>query len=239
MKVVITETINLGDCLNSFPVLAGLSNYTNEKIDLVIRDEMERFNGIKEFFEYQDCINSLNFIANGTIIFNFKGLTLSSITREDKENDYRPTETCCYQNWLKDNCGLDVKVDDSFELKVADLNIPIQDGNYVGDRWSGHMIDGRRASGTLSHLANVNFLDYNNTLMENAYIIKHSSKPFISAFTGTAVMADLLNVDQIVLWTDDLKNWDNKPIEKSFEKHFYVNRKSKLMYLGDYENNSI
>lgn len=238
MKVSIRHTINLGDFLNVFPVLSGLSKYKNEKLDILVRGEMKRFNGFKEFVEYQDCINSVAF-DDEYIIFNYDGIELSSITREDKEDNQRPTETCRYENWANDNYRMLFEVDDSFELQVPDLNIPIKEGSYVGDRWSGAMIDGRRASGTLTHLANVNFLEYNNTLLENAYIIKHSSKPFISAFTGTAVMADLLNVDQIVLWTDDLKNWDNKPIEKSFEKHFYGNRKSKLMYLGDYENNSI
>jgi hypothetical protein len=238
VKVAIRHTINLGDFLNAFPVLSGLSKYTNEKIDLVVRGEMKRFNGFKKFIEYQDCIGGVIF-DDEYIIMNYDGIQLSSITREDKEDNHRPTETCRYENWVNDNYRMLFEVDDEFELKVPDLNIPIADGNYVGDRWTGALIDGRRASGTLSHLANVNFLDYNRTLMENAYIIKHCDKPFISAFTGTAVMADLLNVDQIVLWTDDLRMWDNKPIEQTFQKHFYGNRKSKLMYLGDFEENGL
>lgn len=238
MKVAIRHTINLGDFLNAFPVLSGLSKYTNEKIDLVVRGEMKRFNGFKEFIEYQDCINSVTF-DDEYIIINFEGIQLSSITRENKEDNNRPTETCRYENWVNDNYRMLFEVDDNFTLQMPDLNIPIKDGHYVADRWSGPMIDGRRASGSLSHLANVNFLEYNNTLTENAYIIKNCTKPFISAFTGTAVLADLLNVEQIVLWTDDLRMWDNKPIEQSFQKHFYGNRKSKLMYLGDFEENGL
>ena len=83
------------------------------------------------------------------------------------------------------------------------------------------------------------FLDYNNDLMTNAYIIKNSKKPFISTFTGISGIADLLNKEQIVLWGEDIRDWDNKPIEYSFEKHFYGNRKSKLMYLGDFEVSKI
>ena len=238
MKVSIRHTINLGDFLNAFPVLSGLSKYNNEKIDLVVRGEMKRFNGFKEFIEHQDCINRVTF-DDDYIIINFEGIQLSSITREDKENNHRPTETCRYENWVNDNYRMLFEVDDEFTLQVPELSIPIKDGCYVADRWSGPLIDGRRASGSLSHLANVNFLEYNNTLTENAYIIKNCTKPFISAFTGTAVLADLLNVNQIVLWTDDLRMWDNKPIEQSFQKHFYGNRNSKLMYLGDFEENGL
>jgi hypothetical protein len=238
VKVSIRHTINLGDFLNAFPVLSGISKHTNEKIDLVVCGDMKRFNGFKEFIEYQDCINSVMF-DDEYIIINYAGMQLSSITRENKNDNNRPTETCRYENWVIDNYHMEFQVDDDFTFQVPDLNIPIKEGHYVADRWSGPMIDGRRASGTLSHLANVNFLDYNNTLTENAYIIKNSTKPFISAFTGTAVLADLLNVDQLVIWTDELRMWDNKPIEQSFQKHFYGNRKSKLIYLGDFEENGL
>ena len=239
MKVEIRHTINIGDFLNAFPVLSGLSKYTNEKIDLLVRGEMKRFNGFKEFIKYQDCINSVTF-DDEYIIMNYEGISLSSITREDKENNNRPTETCRYENWVNDHYRMLFEVDDDFVLQVEDLGLPVDvDKRYVGDRWAGPLIDGRRASGSLSHLDNVHFLDYNRPLMENAYIIKHCNKPFISAFTGTAVMADLMNVDQLVLWTDDLRMWDNKPIEASFQKHFYGNRKSKLLYLGDFEENGI
>jgi hypothetical protein len=71
--------------------------------------------------------------------------------------------------------------------------------------------------------------------MRNAYIIKNSKHPFVSTFTGISGVADLLNKQQVVLWGDDIRNWDNKPISYSFEKHFYGNRNSKLMYLGDFE----
>ena len=65
------------------------------------------------------------------------------------------------------------------------------------------------------------FLDYNNTLMTNAYLIKNSPLPFVSTFTGISNVADLLNHQQMVLWGEDIRDWDNKPIEQSFEKHFY------------------
>jgi len=237
MKIRIECTANLGDFINAMPVLSGIFN-THDKIDLVIRSEMRKFNGIKEFLMYQDLFADISF--DDEVILYGDCINLSSWTREDKSDSNRPIETCRYENWLRDNYNLNFQVDDSFEIKVEDLNIDIdQTRSYCGDRWNGPGIDGRRESWTLAHLDGLNFLNYEDSLMKNAYIIKNSKKPFISTFTGISGIADLLNKEQIVLWGEDIRDWDNKPIEYSFEKHFYGNRKSKLMYLGDFEVSKI
>lgn len=236
MKIYLSSTSNLGDFLNALPVLSGLSKELG-KIDLIIKGEMKKFKGIKEFLMYQDLFSSVEF-DNDIFVYGDM-IQLSSWTREDRENNHRPIETCRYENWINDNYRILFEVDDEFTLKVEDLNIPLGDTYYGADRWNGPDIDTRRKTMLLQHLDNITFLDYNNSLMENAYIIKHCKKPFVSAFTGTAVLADLLNVDQLVLWTDDLRMWDGKPIEYSFQKHFYGNRKSKLLYIGDFEENGI
>jgi hypothetical protein len=237
MKIRIQCTANLGDFMNAIPVISGLVN-SYGKVDFVIRSDMRKFNGIKEFLLYQDLFTDVNFDDDVILYGNY--IDLSSWTREDKNDKNRPIETCRYENWLRDKYNLDFQVDDSFEIKVQDLDIEVdQSQSYCGDRWNGPGIDGRRASWTLTHLEGLNFLNYQDSLMKNAYIIKNSKKPFISTFTGISGIADLLNKEQIVLWGEDIRNWDNKPIEYSFEKHFYGNRKSKLMYLGDFEVSKI
>lgn len=237
ISIFLESTSNLGDFLNSLPVMSGIYKEwnTKEEIHFIIRPEMRKFKGIKEFLLYQDIAHKVDFVddifAYGSVIH------LSSWTREDRNNPNRPIETCRYENWLKDRYGeLKFEVNDDFILKIdpstqesVELGVP-----YVGDRWNGPGIDGRRPSWVLSHLDNVNFLDYNKTLMENAFVISKSDKPFISTFTGASAIADLMNKKQIVLWGEDIRNWDNKPIEYSFEKHYYKNRNSKLMYIGDF-----
>jgi hypothetical protein len=131
------------------------------------------------------------------------------------------------------------EVNDNFKIKVKDLGFTVEDTYYGGDRWSGPNIDARRASWTLAHIDGVTFLDYNKSMMENAYIISKSTKPFISTFTGISVLADLLGKEQYVLWGEDIRNWDNKPIEYSFDKHYYRDRGAKLMYLGDFKLESL
>lgn len=231
MKLHLNCTANLGDFFNSLPVLSGLYNRYG-KLDFIIRKEMKKFKGIKEFLMYQGIFNSIEFDDEVFLYGNI--VPVSSWTREDRNDPNRPIETCRYENYLKD-LGLQFDVDDNFILKVDDVSCELNDGYYGGDRWNGPDIDGRRASWTLSHLDDITFLDYNKTLMENAYIIKNCKGPFISTFTGISGIADLLNKEQIVLWGEDIRNWDNKPIEYSFQKHFYGNRKSKLMYLGDFD----
>ena len=231
MKLHLSSTANLGDFLNALPVLSGIYKSTGEKVYLIIRKEMRKFKGIKELLMYQDIFEDVVFEDD---VYTSGVKVLSSWAREDKNNNNRPIETCRYENWLKDNYGMEFDVDDDFILQVPELNMQFDDEYYCGDRWSGPDIDTRRKSNTLADIGNVRYLDYNDDIIENAYIIKNCKPPFISTFTGISGIADLLNKDQVVLWSDELKNWDDKPIEYSFEKHYYGNRKSTLMYIGDF-----
>jgi hypothetical protein len=238
MKVHLNSTANLGDFMNALPVISGIVKKTG-KIEFIIRSEMKKFNGIRDFLMYQDLFTDVVF-DDDIFMYNVNCMVLSSWTREKRASPIRPIETCRYENWVKDNYNLDFDVDDDFILKVEELNILVdQSMPYGGDRWSGPNIDGRRGSWTLKHLANINFLDYNDSLMINAYKIKHSQHTFISTFTGISGIADLLKKDQLVLWGEDIRNWDNKPIEYSFMKHYYGNRNSKLLYIGDFEENGL
>jgi hypothetical protein len=234
MRVYLSSTANLGDFFNAIPVLSGLSK-SNGKFELIIKGEMKKFNGIHEFLMYQDLFSEVTFDSD--VWMYGEMIHLSSWTREDKGHPDRPIETCRYENWLRDNYpNLQFTVDDDFILKVKDYeSLTWNPGYYGGDRWSGPGIDTRRNANVLGHLANITFLDYNRPMMENVYYIKNCNDPFISTFTGISGIADLLNKKQLVLWGDDIRNWDNKPITYSFEKHYYGNRNSRLMYIGDFE----
>lgn len=245
MKVYLNSTGNLGDFLNALPVISGLvKNYG--KLDFIIRKELRKFKGIKEFLVYQDLFTDVNF-EDEVFIYNMNCVILSSWTREDRDNENRPIETCRYENFLKDNYKFKFQVDDDFEIKFPELSLPINDVSYAGDRWNVGDIDSRRATGVLSHMNDkFNFLDYNNDLLTNCYYIKRSPKPFITNLTGVSVLADLLNKEQYIIWkAEDWNpefrngeniNWDNgKDINSIFQKHFYANRKSKLVHARDFE----
>jgi hypothetical protein len=239
MRIYFNGTANLGDFLNGLPVMSGISKAYG-KYELTIKHEMRKFKGIKEFLMYQDLFTEVNF--DDEVFMYGELIQMSSWPiREDKNNQDRPIETCRYENYMKDNYTMEFEVDDDFTVKTPEYNITVKDSYYVGDRWAVGEIDTRRETHILSHLTNCEFIDFDRTMLENAYIIKNLKKPFITNFTGIGMLADLCNVSLYCVWkAEDWKpeyrvgdnvSWDNgKDINKVFEKHFYMNRKAKLVH---------
>jgi len=244
MRIYLSGTANLGDFLNGMPVMSGVSKYIG-KYELIIKSGMRKFKGIKEFLMYQDLFTDVVF--DDEVFMYGEMIQLSSWPmREDKNDPYRPIETCRYENWLNDHYRMLFEVDDDFTVKTPEYDIDVKDEYYVGDRWAVGEIDDRRETHILSHLEKYNFIDYDRPMLENAYIIKNLKKPFITNFTGIGMLADLCNVPLYCVWkAEDWKpefrvgndvSWDNgKNIDKVFEKHFYLNRQAKLVHAKDLE----
>jgi hypothetical protein len=245
MRIYLSGTANLGDFLNGLPVMSGISK-TYGKFELTIKKEMRKFKGIKEFLMYQDLFTDVSFDDE---VFMYGDIIKMSSwpIREDKNNPDRPIETCRYENYMKDNYTMEFEVDDDFTVKTPEYDITVKDSYYVGDRWAVGEIDTRRETHILSHLTNCEFIDFDRTMLENAYIIKNLTKPFITNFTGVGMLADLLNKELYCVWkAEDWKpehrvgndvSWDNgKNINQVFEKHFYLNRKAKLIHASKLES---
>jgi len=244
MRIYLNGTANLGDFLNGLPVMSGISKAYG-KFELTIKHEMKKFKGIKEFLMYQDLFTDVNF--DDEVFMYGELIKMSSWPiREDKNNPDRPIETCRYENYMKDNYTMQFEVDDDFTVKTPEYDIDVKDSYYVGDRWAVGEIDTRRETHILSHLTNCEFIDFDRPMLENAYIIKNLTKPFITNFTGVGMLADLLNKELYCVWkAEDWKpehrvgndvSWDNgKNINQVFEKHFYLNRKAKLVHAKDLE----
>jgi len=239
MKLRIDCTANLGDFCNALPVISGISKYVNEKIDIIIRPEMRKFNGIKEFLLYQPMFNSVEFSDE---VFSYGDIMqLSSWTRMDQEDENRPIETCRYENWVNDNYRMLFEVDDDFEIQVKPMPFTLSDimsKTVIGDRWNHTTIDTRRNTNVVEHGVKpdplkVIYLDYSKPIMENLNIIKNNPNPFITTFTGIGIIADLMNKETIVCWDEDMRMWDGQPVEFDFKRHYYGNRKSKLVYVKD------
>ena len=245
MRIYLSGTANLGDFLNGLPVMSGISK-TYGKFELTIKKEMRKFKGIKEFLMYQDLFTDVSFDDE---VFMYGDIIQMSSwpIREDKNNPDRPIETCRYENYMKDNYTMEFEVDDDFTVKTPEYDIIVKDSYYVGDRWAVGEIDTRRETHILSHLTNCEFIDFDRNMLENAYIIKNLKKPFITNFTGVGMLADLLNKELYCVWkAEDWKpehrvgndvSWDNgKNINQVFEKHFYLNRKAKLIHASKLES---
>ena len=244
MRIYLSGTANLGDFLNGMPVMSGVSKKYG-KYELIIKGTMRKFKGIKEFLMFQDLFTDVVF--DDEVFMYGDIIQLSSWPmREDKNDPYRPIETCRYENWLKDHYGMEFEVDDEFIVKTPEYNIEVKDEFYVGDRWAVGEIDDRRETHILSHLDKFNFIDYDRPMLENAYILKNLKKPFITNFTGIGMLADLCDIPLYCVWkAEDWKpefrvgdnvSWDNgKDINKVFEKHFYLNGLAELVHAKDLE----
>lgn len=242
MKIINDCTGNLGDFLNGMPVLSGISKFEG-KFDLLLRPDMKRFKGIKEFLEYQDLFSSVNFLDE-IFLYNSEIIRFSSWTREDKNSPTRPTETCRYENWMRDNYQFKFDVDDDFVIKYPKLDISVPE-RLVGDRWNVGDIDNRREYNVLSYLNDkFEFVDYNNDILTNCFLISESKNTFITNLTGVAILADLLCKDTFIVWkAEDWKpefrrgndvSWDNgKNIQQIYEKHFYSNRNCRMIHSNE------
>jgi len=240
MKIKIDCTANLGDFCNALPVISGISKYAKEKIHLIIRPEMRKFNGIKEFLKYQDMIEDVDF-SDDLLVFG-DVMTISSWTRMEQEEADRPIETCRYENWVNDNYRMLFQVDDDFEIQVEPIDVEdVTDKTIIGDRWSAKQdpsVDTRRNTNVVEHGANpdpskVFYLDYTKPIMYNLNIIKNNPNPFVTTFTGIGIIADLMFKETIVCWDEDMRTWDGHPVGFDFKRHYYADRYSKLVYVKD------
>ena len=228
---------NVGDTLNVMPVLSGLYKSTGNKISLVVRDRMMMFNGFADFIHMQECIASVRFESEVTLDDTF---CIMSLVDKFTEHSNRPWETVRFEEYFRQHYNIYFEVDDAFELTVDDSVETIPDKFLIGDRMVHSDMDQRRESGVLEYsnkfpVEICEFLDYNIPMAVNAAYIKHTTKPIFTTFTGISIIADLLKKESIVLWGEDMRNFDNKPIEYSFNKHFYRDRKCKLMSLNDFD----
>ena len=112
MKIKLRGTANLGDFLNAMPVLSGISKAYG-KFDLIVRHEMKKFEGLREFLLFQDLFSSVEFDDDVIVIGDIKQMSSWPI-REDKGDFNRPTETCRYENFMKDIYKMEFEVDDKF-----------------------------------------------------------------------------------------------------------------------------
>lgn len=239
MNVYLNCTANLGDFLNAMPVLSGLSK--NHELKLVVKHETKKFRDFLEFLFFQNIFQDVEYDSNVNITNDY--VFLSSWARMDQNSSSRPIETCRYENWLRDRYSqIEFQVDDAFELSVPELDIDFQPDKFiVGDRWdstSDPAIDQRRYSNVIRDHANIDFerlifLNYSDSIFTNAALIKQNPNKFITTFTGVGILADLLNKQTDVCWYEDMRNWDNNTVDFDWRRHYYADRKSKLVYVKD------
>lgn len=236
-NIFLPQSGNLGDTCNILPVLSGLYKHTGQKIHLKVRDKMKNFKGFKALMEAQDCIASLKFESSKSDKIYHAAYLANDYTKSLN----RPWETCRYEEFFRRNLNINLKVDDEFELFV-----PIIEDSYtshktyiVGDRSYSKDADTRRSFDVLKNSGKFSedkctYLDYSNDLITNLNIIRSNPNPLISTFTGISILADLMKKEAMILYPEELSFWDNKPIQYSFNQHFYRDRNCELISLEQF-----
>lgn len=222
-------TSNLGDFFNCFPVLSGLSKvYGN--LDLIIQNDMERFNGILELISYQP------FIKNVVFEKDWKGsdpvIPFNSWVDVDpdmyKISFIRPIETeRYYRRFLEYNA--EFSVDDDFILQIPEIKVPVYE-TVIADRCSVTSHDKRRSCDLIksSGKHKGDYLDYTKPLIYNLNVVKNA-KIFITTFTGISVLVDLMGLYQLVVYDEEMETWGGRTdILQTFNGHYYFNRNTNL-----------
>lgn len=242
MNLFLVQSGNLGDTCNILPVLSGIYKASGETFTLRVREKMKNFKGFKKLMEAQPFIDSLQFETD-EVDDNFYDIYL--------ENDFNqkfniPYETLRYYEFFIKRINLHFEVDMDFKLTVPEKKVKVDSNLYViGDRTYSKHADTRRAFDVLKNCnyfpeSKCYFLEYNNDLIHNLNIIRNSKNPFITTFTGIAILADLMYKETMVCYSTDIEYWDGFPINKSFKQHFFQNRNCELVSLEDFgENNKI
>jgi hypothetical protein len=246
INIVSPRIHNLGDFAHCLPALSGLYKLTGDKMHLIICDRLQRFSGLKELLLGNEMFAKVSFICE----LNTPSIEGILIDDTGYKGDHGPNSAIAhkYANFIKENYRIDFQIDDDFELQIPFVPVDSIGNNVlVGDRWSpkdAPDVDDRRlsnlieGSGVLSQIPTT-YLDYTKDLVYNCNLIKSSQRPFVTTVTGIAVLSDLMKKETIVLYDDDMNNWNNKTIDEIFSDHFYLNRKTSLQYIKSFDQNRL
>lgn len=233
---------NLGDFMHCLPTLSGLHKKYEEKISFGICNRLERFKGIKELLLCQDMFEEVKFMHE--IEQGQERYVVLDDTGDDRGDENSPTCVRKFHNFIIDNYNIDYELDNDFILKT-DNSVSLSEKIIVGDRWSPNDapdVDIRRKSNLIESSGilpkeDCYYLDYTKELMYNCNLIKNNPNPFITTFTGIGIVADLMKKETIILWDEDMRNWQGWGVEKDYAMHYYKDRNSKLIYIKDYNGN--
>ena len=232
---------NLGDFSHCLPTLSGFYK-TYGKFSFGICPRMKRFKGIIDLLMYQGMFTDVFFVDERPVVEKY---IIIDDSGSDEGNTGESLVARRFYNFFRTHYPMfDFPFDSEFELKVPDTVYTdyIKNHYIVGDRWSpkdATDVDDRRLSNItepydIFKSRDFFHLVYSNDLLTNLAIIKYNSKPFITTFTGIGILADLMNKETIVLWDEDMRFWQGKPVEDDYRLHYWTNRKSKLQYIKDF-----
>ena len=211
MLITHKNTATIGDFANTWPLLSETSKRYGP-VDISLPSIYQKFLGFKEFLEYQDFVNTVDFDNRD-----------GDIDVQAHADESLPIPKRCYYSASK----MQWPINRELVLKVADIEIPkeLLQKPIVIDRTLNNTI----RKHNLFNSDEYYWLDFSNSLSYNINICIKTNQPIYSTFTGLPIILDLFNIEQTLIWFDDV------PGEQAFDWHYFPERKTKLIYYKDFK----
>ena len=211
MLITHKNTATIGDFANTWPFLSELSK-SKGPLDISLPSIYQKFIGFKEFLEYQDFVNEVDFDDR-----------IGDLDVQAHANESLPAPKRSYYTASQFNYN----IDRNLTLKVADIFIPeeLLCRPVVIERTFNNTM---RNHGLFDN-NNFYWLDFSNTISYNINICLKTKQPIYSTFTGLPIILDLFNVKQTLIWFDDV------PGEQAYDWHYFPERNTRLVYYKDFK----
>ena len=211
MLITHKNTGTIGDFANTWPLLSEISKRYGP-VDISLPNIYQKFLGFKEFLEYQDFVNNVDFDNRD-----------GDIDVQAYADESLPIPKRCYYSASK----MQWPINRELVLKVADIEIPkeLLQKPIVIDR----TLNNTMRTHNLFNSDEYYWLDFSNSLSYNINICIKTNQPIYSTFTGLPIILDLFNIEQTLIWFDDV------PGKQAFDWHYFPERKTKLIYYKDFK----
>lgn len=210
MLVSHKNTATLGDFANTWPLISEISKQYGP-VDISLPKIYEKFLGLKEFLEYQNFINIVDFDDRE-----------GDIDVQAHADESLPIPKRCHYSAAM----MQWTIDRELVLKVPDMDIPEEYlvKPVVIDRTFNSIL---KTNG-LFISDDYYWLDYSNSIPFNINICFKTTQPIYSTFTGLPIILDLLNIKQTLIWFDDV------PGQQAFDWHYFPERNTQFVYYKDF-----
>lgn len=212
MLITHKHTATIGDFANTWPLLSEISKKYGA-LDISLPHIYEKFIGLKEFLEFQDFINHVDFEDK-----DGGDLDVQAHAMEHLPCPKRSYYTAAHINW---------QIDRDLILKVSDIDIPDEELQkpIVIDR----TLNNTMKNHGIFNDTDYNWLDFTKSISYNINICIKTQQKIYSTFTGLPIILDLFNVDQTLIWFDDV------PGKQAYDWHYFPERNTRLVYYKDFK----
>lgn len=211
MLITHKNTATIGDFANTWPLLSQLSKQYGP-LDLSLPEIYRKFVGLKEFLEYQQFINSVDFDDTDGDLDVQAHADWSILNSEPRRSYYTADQ-------------LKISIDRDLILKVQPEQISdnVINKTIIIDRTVNNILYNTGWFRSDDYY----WLDFSQPISHNINICLQAKK-VIATFTGLPIILDLFNKEFDLIWFDDIDG------QRAYKEHYFSERNSKLYHYKTY-----